>query len=149
MTQFRPNCATKRNKTRRRNSIKSLPRNSNIISFHHFFKVKHDVDEQNIKLKCRLVSHGNRNVEKESNRWDSSTSQFLCIRVLFSLETLFQFFISTVDISAACLKSGELQLHLYMRPTNSWMMYIDKVWELLKLAYSVVNSGRFWQLHIE
>lgn len=33
-------------------SIKSLSRNSNIISSHHFFKVKYDADEQSLKLKC-------------------------------------------------------------------------------------------------
>lgn len=45
--------------------IKSLPRNSNICSSHHFFKIKYDGDEPNLKLKCRIVRHGNWDVEKE------------------------------------------------------------------------------------
>lgn len=45
-------------------SIQYLPRNSNIISSHHFFKDKHDGEAQKLKLKLRLVPHDNRNLLK-------------------------------------------------------------------------------------
>lgn len=128
---------------------RSIPPNSNIISSHHFFKLGHKGKVGNLLLRCQLVPHGNRDAEKDSIRSDSSTAQLLCIRVILALATLFQFFLSTVDISAAYLQSGERKRDIYMRPPMSWRTHIDELWKLLKPAYGLVEGGRLWQLRIE
>lgn len=130
-------------------SIKSLPPRSNIISSHHFFKVKTHGETGKLRLKCRLVPHGNRDKDKDSIRSDSSTAQFLCIRILLSLATLFKFYISSIDISAAYLQAGPLKRDVYMRPPKSWTTHVDEIWKLIKPAYGLVESGRLWQLCVE
>ena len=130
-------------------SIRSLPRRSNIISSHHFFHIKTDGKEGKLKLKCRLVPHGNRDAEKESVRTDSSTARFACIRLLLSLATILHFTIASLDISAAYLQAGALGRDIYMRPPKGWTAFIDEIWKLVKPAYGLVESGRLWQLCIE
>jgi len=130
-------------------SIRSVPRQSNIISSHHFFQVKTDGSTDRLKLKCRLVPHGNRDSEKDSIRSDSSTAQFVCIRFLLSLASLLHFGIASLDISGAYLQAGKLQRDIYMRPPKGWTEYIDEVWKIVKPAYGLVESGRLWQLCVE
>ena len=130
-------------------SIREEPRNSNIISSHHFFQVKRDSEASKLKLKCQLVSHGNRDADKQSLRSDSSTAQFSCIRVLLFLAVLSQFDLASLDIAAAYLQAGTLKRDIYMRPPRGWATYIDEMWKLLKPAYGLVESGRLWQLCIE
>ena len=130
-------------------AIRSLPRRSNVISSHHFFHVKTDGEEGRLKLKCRLVLHGNRDSDKDSVRTDSSTAQFGCIRLLLSVATIFQFAIASLDISGAYLQAGDLGRDIYMRPPKGWTSFIDEVWKIVKPAYGLVESGRLWQLCIE
>ena len=130
-------------------SIRSLRRGSNIISSHHFFHVKTDGEEGKLKLKCRLVPHGNRDAEKDSICKDSATAQFDCIRLLLSLATIFHLTLASLDVSAAYLQAGRLGRDIYMRPPKGWSSFIDEVWKLVKPAYGLVESGRLWQICIE
>ena len=130
-------------------SIRELPRRANIISSHHFFHIKTDGEEGKLKLKCRLVPHGNRDTEKESVRTDSSTAQFACIRMLLSLATFLHLTLASLDISAAYLQAGALGGDIYMRPLKGWTSFTDEIWKLIKPAYGLVESGRLWQMCIE
>lgn len=51
-------------KTFREVRIQDLPKNANLISSHCFFQVKLDAASDRLKLKCRLVPHGNRDRER-------------------------------------------------------------------------------------
>ena len=133
----------------KRTNFRQVPRNSNIISSHHFFKVKADGPNNSLRLKCRLVPHGNKDVEKDNIRSDSSSAQFLAIRILLSLTTLFQFFISSVDFTAAYLQTGPLKRDIYMRPPRAFASSQYELWKIMKPAYGLVESGRLWQLHVE
>lgn len=53
---------------------KCPPCNSIIIRSHHFFRINCDIDKDQLILKCRLVLHGNRNLEKDSIRSDCVVS---------------------------------------------------------------------------
>ena len=74
-----------------------LPPRSNVISSHHFISIKKTSDG-NLKLKCRMVPHGNRDREKAGLRTDSATAQFAAIRLLLSLAVLLNFRLSSIDI---------------------------------------------------
>ena len=130
-------------------SIRDMPRNSNIIGSHHFFQVKRDVEANKLKLRCRLVPHGNRDADKQSLRTNSSTIKFTSLWLLLSLAVLFHFNMASLDIAADYLQAGTLNRYIYMRPPQGWIKYIDEVWKLLKPAYGLVQSGRLWQLCIE
>lgn len=63
------------------------PKKSNIISLHHFFNVKCDGESKKIKLKCRLVTHTNRDLEKNKISSGSSTAQFLIFWSVLSVDS--------------------------------------------------------------
>jgi hypothetical protein len=67
-----------------------LPPRSNVISSHHFLSIK-KISDGNLKLKCRMVPHGNRDREKSGLRTDSATAQFAAILLLLSLAVLQNF----------------------------------------------------------
>lgn len=129
--------------------IRSLPRFANIISSHHFFQVKHDGKVDTLKLKCRLVPHGNRDKEKEFIRSDSATAQFPVIRTVLSTAAILRLSLATIDIKGAYLQGEHLTRDIYMRPPRGWASTPRMVWKLLKPAYGLVESGRLWQLVVE
>ena len=70
---------------------RKLPRGSNIFTSHHFFTIKTDGEAGTLKLKCRLVPHGNQDADKDKVRKDSQTAQFPIIRLALSLCVIFRF----------------------------------------------------------
>ena len=128
--------------------ISELPRYANLISSHCFFQVKYDGVE-NIKLKCRLVPHGNRDKQKHLVRKDSCTAQFPIIRTLLSMSAIFKLRLAVIDISGAYLQSVPLNREIYMRPPPGWASSSKVVWKLLKPAYGLAELGRLWQLTVE
>jgi hypothetical protein len=127
--------------------LHELPPRSNVISSHHFFSIKKTSDG-NLKLKCRMVPHGNRDREKAGLRTDSATAQFAAIRLLLSLAVLLQLRLSSIDISGAYLQADPLTRDIFVRPPTGWTPP-NVVWKLLRPAYGLVESGRLWQLAIE
>lgn len=87
---------------------KNVPRTANIISSHDFFEVKNTTESGNLKLKCRLVPHGNRDRDKESIRKDSSTAQFPVIPLLLSIAVILGLTIVSLDIKKAYLQAEKL-----------------------------------------
>ena len=129
--------------------IRTLPRDANIISSHHFFQIKHDGQEGSLKLKCRLVPHGNRDKDKDSIRSDSSTAQFHIIRIVLSIAAILSLKLATIDIKSAYLQGEDLPRDIYIRPPKGWGSRPKMVWKLLKPAYGLRESGRIWQLTVE
>lgn len=129
--------------------IRRLPSRRNLISSHHFFQIKKDGDGDNLKLKCRLVPHGNRDRDKDSVRKDSSSAQFIVIRVVLSILVLLGFSFGSIDIKSAYLQGGNIQREIYMRPPQGWTSSPFIVWKLRKYAYGLSESGRIWQLVLE
>ncbi len=126
-----------------------LPRDSNIVSSHHFFVVKFDGESGKLKLRCRVVPHGNRDQLKNELRSDSSTAQFPVIRTVLSMAVIHKLKLATLDISKAYLQAGDLQRDIYMRPPTGWESSRGEVWKLMKPAYGLVESGRLWQTTVE
>ena len=127
----------------------NLPGNANVVSSHHFFVVKFDGESGKLKLRCRVVPHGNRDQLKDDLRSDSSTAQFPIIRTVLSMAVIHKFTLATLDISKAYLQAGDLQRDIYMRPPTGWEASRGEVWKLLKPAYGLVESGRLWQTTVE
>ena len=129
--------------------VKSLPKDANLISSHCFFQIKYDGDEDILKLKCRLVPHGNRDKDKDEVRKDSNTAQFPVIRALLAIASFFGLRIAIIYISGAYLQAGPLPRLVYMRPPPGWSSSPLFIWKLLKPAYGLAESGRIWQLAVE
>lgn len=131
--------------------VASLPRDANIITSHHFFGIKYDGQTEKLKLKCRMVPHGNKDQDKDLIRKDSATAQFPAIRLVFSTAVILGLDIASLDIKSAYLQAGRLSRErpVYVRPPKGWTSSWRTVWKLLKPAYGLVDSGRLWQLAIE
>jgi len=156
--QFAPEWIIEKSKRKERDNYKEaiqithrrdIPRNSNVISSHYFFVVKHDGESGKLKLKCRIVPHGNRDKEKDDIRSDSQTAQFPVIRSVLSISALFKLKLATLDISKAYMQSGDLSREIYMRPPDAFMTNRGELWKIIKPAYGLVESGRLWQITIE
>ena len=130
-------------------NIRALPRDANLISSHCFFQLKHDGTTDKLKLKCRLVPHGNRDKDKESLRKDSATAQFSSIRSLLSAAAILQLDLATIDVKIAYLQAGSLNRDVFVRLPHGWSPSPLIVWKLLVPAYGLVESGRLWQLAAE
>ena len=126
--------------------FREIPKGANVITSHHFFQIKNHAEEGRLRLKCRLVPHGNRDREKESVRKDSATAQFPIIRLLLSLATILSLSVASIDIKGAYLQAGSLPRDIYVRPPPGWASSPQMLWKLLKPAYGIVESGRLWQL---
>ncbi len=72
-------------------SVRNIPRSANVISSHHFFKLKTDDTTGKLKLTCRMVPHGNKDNLRDILRSDSSTAQFQIIRTVLSMAALHRF----------------------------------------------------------
>jgi Reverse transcriptase (RNA-dependent DNA polymerase) len=127
--------------------FRDIPAQSNVISSHLFFSIKHSSDGH-LKLKCRMVPHGNRDLEKDGLRTDSATAQFGTIRLLLSLAVLLKLRVSSIDISGAYLQAEPLTRDIFVRHPPGWAPS-GIVWKMLRPAYGLVESGRLWQLAIE
>ncbi len=123
-------------------SMKDIPRSANVISSHHFFKMKTDEHTGKLRLSCRMVPHGNKEDLKDILRSDSSTAQFPIIRTLLSMAALHRFQLAKIDLSGAYLLAKDIERDIYVRPPTSSMTFPGERWKLLKPAYGLVDSGR-------
>ncbi len=126
-----------------------ISRSANVISSHHFFKMKPYDHFGKLRLFCRLVPHGNKDYPKDILRSDSSAAEFPIIRTVLSMTALHRFQPSKIDISGAYLQAKDIERDVFVRPPTSWMTFFGARWKLLKPAYGFVNSGRLWQINVE
>jgi Reverse transcriptase (RNA-dependent DNA polymerase) len=128
--------------------FRDLPAQSNAISSHFFFSIKQSSDGH-LKLKCRMVPHGNRDREKAGLRTDSSTAQFGTIRLLLSLTVLLNLRLSSIDISGAYLQAEPLTRDIFVRPPPGWAPS-GIVWKMLRPAYGLVEAVFYvnWPLKV-
>lgn len=127
---------------------KEVPQDANVITSHVVYKIK-TAETGEMKLKARIVPHGNRDKDKEDIRKDSSTAQFNCIRLLLSIAAIFNFRLALADIKAAYLQSGPIKRDIYVRPPREWTGDRSLLWKLTLLPYGIAEAGRQWATTIE
>lgn len=125
-----------------------LPKTANIISSHVIFKIKTN-DDESLKLKGRIVVHGNRDAEKDMVRSDCAAADMMIVRMMISLATILGFNMATADIKGAYMQSGPIQREVYVRPPKDCHRKRGMVWKLLKLPYGLTDAGRQWLLRAE
>ncbi len=96
-------------------SVKDIPRFANVISSHHFLKMKTDDHTGKLPLSCSLVPHGNKDDLKDILRSDSLTAQFPIIRTVLSMAALHRFQLAKIDIYGAHLKSKDIERDICVR----------------------------------
>lgn len=124
-----------------------LPRDANIIGSHTVYRVKED-DDGHLKMKARLVLHGNRDKDRFTVRRDSASADLAAVRLLISLSQILKFCIATADIKGAYMQSGPIKRTLFVRPPKK-LCQKGMVWKLLRLPYGIVEAGRQWLCAVE
>ena len=137
-------------------NVKSLPKGANLISSHCFFQVKTDGESGKLKLKCRLVPHGNRDREKDKIRKDSATAQFPVIRSLLSAATIPNLRLrdaivpSRYDLHLRRISaSGQAQPRCVCSRSRRMDLVQIRCLEVSCTAYGLAESGRLWRLTVE
>lgn len=125
-----------------------LPQKANLISSHILFRVKTN-DDGSLRLKGRIVVHGNRDDEKKTVRSDSAAADMMIVRLVASLAAILGFELGTADIKGAYMQSGPITREVYVRPPRDCYRKRGVVWKLLKLPYGMTDAGRQWQLRVE
>ncbi len=104
----------------------TLPRSANLVSSHHFFTLKYDGDTGKLKLRRRVVPHGNKEHLNDELRSDSPTAHFPVIRAVLSMAVIHELKLATLDISKACLQAEDLQRNVFMRPLPAGSHRVEK-----------------------
>lgn len=102
-----------------------------------------------MKLKARIVPHGNRDKGKDYIINDSSTTQFNCIQLVLSIAAIFNFRLALADIKAAYLQIGPIKREIYVRPPQEWTGIRSLLWKLTLLQYRIAEAVRQWATTIE
>lgn len=79
---------------------KKLQADANILSSHVVYKQKNDEDGA-MRLKTRIVPHGNRDIIKEKVRKNSARAQFEIISLMLTLVMLLPFRMGLVELNGA------------------------------------------------
>ena len=129
-----------------------LPPNANYIRSHAFCHVKRATDDEtnsSLRLKTRIVLHGNEDNEREDVRKDTQAASFTSIRTLLALAAIYHLHIASIDIKGAYLQSGRCRRDIFVRPPNEWRQVRGVAWKLLKLPYGLPDAGHQWQTVID
>jgi Reverse transcriptase (RNA-dependent DNA polymerase) len=102
-----------------------------------------------LRLKTRIVLHGNEENERTDLRKDTQAASFTSIRVLLYLAAIFYLHIASIDIKGTYLQSGRCQRDIFVRPQNEWRQARGVAWKLLKLPYGLPDAWHQWQIVID
>lgn len=94
--------------------IDELPPDANVIASHVVFKVK-DNPDCTLRLKARLVLHGNRDKDRFKVRRDSASAELFIVRLILSLASFLGFTIATADVKGAYMQSGDITRDIFVR----------------------------------
>jgi hypothetical protein len=129
-----------------------LPPDANYIRSHAFCHIKRATDDDldsSLRLKTRIVLHGNEDKEKDDLRKDTQAASFTSIRTLLALAAIYNLHIASIDIKGAYLQSGRCRRDIFVRPPNEWRQVRGVAWKLLKLPYGLPDAGHQWQVVID
>jgi hypothetical protein len=132
--------------------LSSLPSDANYIRSHAFCHIKRATDDSSnssLRLKTRIVLHGNEDKEKDDLRKDTQAASFTSIRTLLMLAAVYHLHIASIDIKGAYLQSGRCRREIFVRPPNEWRQVRGVAWKLLKLPYGLPDAGHQWQAVID
>lgn len=119
----------------------SLSNDANIEYPHLFFHIKNDGEQGQLRLKCRLLPHGNENKDKDLIQKESSTAQFPIIRVILSLAAILCVPLATIVSKGAYVQVGKLNHEIFMIPPKGWERQ-GLVRQILVPTYGIFKSGR-------
>lgn len=95
-----------------------------------------------LRLKARLVLHGNRDKEMFTVQHDSSSANFSVVRLLISLTTLSNSQIPTSYVKETYMQSGIIQRDIYGRLPKLLTTHKPSKWKLDRFSYNILEAKR-------
>jgi hypothetical protein len=129
-----------------------LPPDANNIRSHAFCNIKRVTDDfldSSLRLKTRIVLHGNEDKEKEGLRKDTQAASYTSICTLLALAAMHDLPIAFIDIKDAYRQSGRCQRDISVHPPNEWRQVRGVAWQLLKLPHGLPDAGHQRQIGSE
>lgn len=106
------------------------------------YKIKEKEDSK-LKLKERMVLHGNRYIEKEFLRKDCAAADMMMKILVLALPVILGFETATADIKGPFMQSGPIWREVLVRPPPQ-LRERGIVWKLTKISYGMVEAGLKW-----
>lgn len=120
----------------------TIAETDNVIGSHVVFKIK-DGDNGELRLKGRLVLHGNRDGVRFKVRCDSASADVAVVMLLLLLAPVLGIDIVTADVKEAYMQSGPVWRQLYVKPPKQKACR-NTVRNLVRLSYGLVEVGSQW-----
>lgn len=119
------------------------------MSDHHFFEIKTPSTSDKIRLKFRLLPHGNHDAKNCNIRTDAVTEQFPLIGFILAHASIHAKGLTCMDITIASLQALGFNREVYLKAPPGWDSSPHVYCKLLKLAYVLVDASRLWKRTIE
>lgn len=94
-----------------------LSPDANVIASHVDFKLKEDHD-RSLRLKARLVLHGNRDKDRFKVVRDSAAAELMVVRMVLCIASIFGFSVATADVKSAYMQSGGVKQEISCVPSS-------------------------------
>ena len=127
-----------------------VPKAANIISSHTLFKWK-DKDTPYQQLKARIVSHRNKDYQKDTQRTDSPSIKPEIMKIISSFAAENGCVICSGDIKTAFLQTDGINRDIYVVPPKEAQNgpNRNKYWKLLKTTYGLVDGPIIWFIYAQ
>ena len=117
---------------------------ANIIESRWVLKQKHN------EVRARIVAKGYTEPVTDHDLLFASTPLFFILRILLTMALVYNWSLSTGDVSVAFRHAEAISYNLVMRPPHEF--YNDdnrhRMWRLNKAIYGLRSSPKHWQDHI-
>lgn len=120
-----------------------MPKYANLLSTHFFFKINKSEDE-NRKLKARLVVHENKDEEKDKLRKDAIGADMTTTRMVLEFGMMMNFTFGVAGIKGTYMQSSPVHRDIFIITPSAYKKRHLVYWKLLALAYGVFDAGRQW-----
>lgn len=120
-----------------------IPTDDNFIASREVLKIK-DNSDGSLRLKARLVLHGNHDKDRFKARRDSAAAELLVVHLVLCIASLIGFSVATADVKGAYMQSGDAKREIYVGTFDPIRMPRGKLRKLNKLPHGIVDAGSKW-----
>ncbi|QRV83053.1 Copia protein [Ceratobasidium sp. AG-Ba] len=136
----------KKNKVYTEINRRDVPRNAQILTSGPVLKIKRDADGNEIRLKARLVIHGNRQIAGLTyNETVSNTPDLVYIRIVFALVAYADLDCHMVDVTSA-YTHAPMEIPLYVEFPEGYGKGGPTVMFVTQALYGSHQAGYLWEL---
>lgn len=97
-----------------------------------------------MRLKARIVPHGNREAFKDEVRKESASADLFKTELVTPIGVSMGFKFAVADIKGVYRQSVPIKREIYVSPSTRLRKERTEYWQLTKLTYGIKEAGRQW-----